>query len=632
MVSAPSDSYGLSSAQISKTKAAFSDIRKNRFDSALQNAEQSGSPHIASAVMWHYLTDKDAAPPFYRLSQFINQHPDWPAQEKLLIRAEQALAREGASAEVMQPWFTKHPPKTAWGELKWAEARNRVSQATVRRAWVNGDFSSSEEKRILQQYAAQISTDIHAARADRLLWENKPNSAASLKPYIAADYRTLIDARVALQKRHKGVNGKIAAVAAKYKNDAGLKFDRMVWRKKAKNLAGVEEILLQMGKKVPYASKWWSYRKRAIREALESGQHSKAEKLADNHGQTETFELSEALWMQGWTALSFRNQPRKALPIFERLYKIVSFPISKSRGAYWAGRAAKQAGDARRATRWYRIAAKYNDTFYGQLAHEEVFGKSRLKFATHPHIQMSRYKAFVNRNSLAKAIQELGKADIQVQALTFIKHLADQASSAEEAAMVAHLGTSINRPDFALRASKNAGRKGFFLQKTSYPILDIPENIPVEAELAYAIMRQESSFYPRARSSADARGMMQLLPSTAKAVARRNGIPHSKEKLYQPQHNIRLGTHYLDTLIDRFGPAYALVAAGYNAGPGRPASWLKRFPVDRSNQYAMINWIEMIPFSETRNYVMRILENYQVYRSVISGGSERSNAHDILTK
>ena len=443
-------SHALTSSQISKTQAAFNDIRRNRFESALQHAEQSGSMYINSAVMWHYLTDRDAAPPFHRLSQFINQHPDWPAQDKLLIRAEQALARENTAPSVMQPWFTKHPPKTSWGELKWAESRNRVTQAIVRRAWVKGDFASAEETRILTQYATMLNANIHAERADRLLWEGKPTAAARLKSYVAGDVRALIDARIALQKRHKGVNGKIDAVSSQYKNDPGLMFDRMVWRKKAKNLAGVEEILLKTGKKVPYASKWWPYRKRAIREALEKGQHSKAEQLADNHGQTETFELSESLWLQGWIALSFKGKANKALTIFGQLYNAVKYPISKSRGAYWAGRAAKRAGSDRRAMRWYRIAAKYKDTFYGQLAHEEVFGETRLTFATHPHIKMSSYKAFVNRSSLAKAIQELGNADIQVPALPFIKHLADQARSAEEAAMVAHLGTSIDRPDYCL--------------------------------------------------------------------------------------------------------------------------------------------------------------------------------------
>jgi len=293
------DAHSLQSAQIAKTQSAFNELRKNRFESSIKYAEQTGSPYILSAVMWHYLTDKDASPPFYRLSQFISAHPEWPAQEKLLIRAEQALAREGASPEVLQPWFTKHPPKTGWGELKWAESRNRVTQAVVRRAWVNGTFSDADEKRILSQYASMLNADAHSARADRLLWDKKPNTASSLKPYVSAEQRALIDARVALQKRYKGVNAKIAAVPASLQSDPGLMFDRMVWRKRAKNIAGVEEILMNAPKKVPHADKWWPYRKPLIRDALEAGKHSKAERLADNHGQTDTFELSEALWLQG---------------------------------------------------------------------------------------------------------------------------------------------------------------------------------------------------------------------------------------------------------------------------------------------------------------------------------------------
>lgn len=624
----PAFSYADSQEEM-HLQSAFSYAKKRDWGDAVAHAKAARSDILAKYFIWEYLKDPESEATFKEISWFIKENPEWPGQEHLIRRAEAALLSEMPSDEVLDKWYAEHPPKTTLGKKRLTKDKGQL-QELIREAWINDDYTRTAESRMLQNYRNVLRQEDHAKRIDRLLWEGKEEAAKRLLAQVPLK-KKLFEARLALMHGSSRALKDVAKVPESQRNDAGLLFERIRWRARKGDKEGVRELLQAAPAQVPYPEKWWPYRERHIREVLGEGNVALAEKLLARHGQREdSVQAKEAAWLKGWIALEFRKKPKTAYEIFEKLFDSMETPGSKARTAYWAGRASDSVNGTES---WYREAAKYNTTFYGQLALVELDENPVLKIdSDDSEPSESDRKAFKSRE-LVRLVYELAKAKQSDTAGKFIMYMVENARSAKEAVLAARLGRDINRIDIGVRASKKALRDGAVTLDSGYPLIKVAETAGLNKAYVLGLMRQESEFFADAVSSSGALGLMQLLPSTAKEVARKNGIHYSMQRLFDPDYNIGLGSRYLANLVERFGGSYVFATAGYNAGPGRVRQWLSQFGAPQGNVRSVVNWIEGIPFSETRNYVQHVLSNMQVYRYMQAGKKSTSLtlAHDLTS-
>ncbi|OYW13891.1 MAG: hypothetical protein B7X02_01200, partial [Rhodospirillales bacterium 12-54-5] len=378
----------------------------------------------------------------------------------------------------------------------------------------------------------------------------------------------------------------------------------------------------------PYADRWWPLRASAVRQALREKKYDIALKILSRHGDLNNENLADALFLKGWIRMEFKRDPRSGYKDFYALYKMVETPVSKARAAYWAGRAAKKNGNHDIAVEWYQKAAKFSTVFYGQLAQHALNGNAPLSLPAMPTItDAARQK--MESKEVAQALADMPSSDTRSLQLVFLKALVEHASGAEEMAAIAELAQKTSGTSAAVKVAKWALRQQVTLIEPGWPRLDLPDSLGVEPDLALAITRQESEFDSNARSSADARGLMQLLPATGAHVAKKLGQICKPNDLWEPERNVTLGGYYLGSLIKGFDGSYILGIASYNAGPSNVRSWIARSGTPPHDEEGAIDWVESIPYAETRNYVMRVLENLQIYRALRDANQPLSIAKDV---
>ncbi|MEE8247968.1 MAG: lytic transglycosylase domain-containing protein, partial [Alphaproteobacteria bacterium] len=363
----------------------------------------------------------------------------------------------------------------------------------------------------------------------------------------------------------------------------------------------------------------WVERAIQVRRALDEGAVTEAYRLAQEHKQSEGADFAEAEWLAGWIALRFLDEDRVAYGHFARLYDAVRFPISRARGAYWAGRSAESMGESKLARQWYALGAAHPTAFYGQLAALKLGDGPALALDPDPSPGPEAVEAF-NARELVRAVRLLAELGEKERLRPFIMRLNELAETPAEHALVALLAKSAGRADLAVASTKRSVRAGVVLAGAGYPVIGLPAGGAPEPALLLAVARQESEFNPKAVSNRDARGLMQLLPATAKVVSRQLKLRYDKKKLTEdPWYNARLGSAFLAELIERHDGSYVLALAAYNAGPSRVKRWLKAYGDPRTGEVDALDWIELVPFAETRNYLHRVLEGLQVYRHRIGG-------------
>ncbi len=403
---------------------------------------------------WQYLLDPDSGANFDEISHFIEANPAWPEQKKLQLRAEFSLRDGGIGDEALNRWFGTHPPITGIGKWAYAEllppSRQEDITRLLREAWKDGDFDETHEQSFIDRYGALLRAQDDQARLDRLLWEGKTTPARRMLPRVNTAHQVLYSARIALIDDNAQAPSLVAEVPSSLQNDIGLMYDRLQWRSRRSDTGGVRELLKETPASVPYPEKWWRVRELQVRKAIDEQNYTLAIKLLSNHGQSEGSEYAEATWLHGWVMLQFKKQPQEAYGSFYKLFSSVKFPVSKARAAYWAGRAAAKAGDAPSAENWYRQAAAYPTTFYGQLALAKLSGQAPLELASAPAISAEARTAFHKRllvEALALAMRERDN-DI---ATLLLNHLVDTATDAQERALIAELGASADHPHFGVR-------------------------------------------------------------------------------------------------------------------------------------------------------------------------------------
>lgn len=603
---------------------AFQQMAEENWSGALYAAEQSVEKELADFVFWRALMAGDESLSASSIRHFIETHAGWPEQHKMRWRYEVALLREGSDAhEAIQEWFTANPPISGAGKLLYARAllagggNTDTAHDLLRDAWVNGDFTADQERNMLRMFPSILDKKLHGERVERLLFEEKYSAAMRMLPLLPSGYQALVRAHQALSSKAKNAPSLLSKVPALLQKESSLLYARLLWRHAKKDAKGSVDLLQAAPEKnLPYPEKWWPLRQYYVRDALDRKNYALALTLLQPHGLTAGADFAEAAWLKGWILLEFKHRAAEAYDVFDTLFRSVQYAVSKSRAAYWAGRAAEAMKEADIARSWYASAAEYPTTFYGQLAYAKLYPGKSLTLYTPNHQYANAYQNF-KRSDFAAILNLCMKYGQEVLAATFMRTLAEQVSTPEDIAGMAMFAGEHYGEHLGMKAAKFALQKNLLLRDLAYPVLHYGEQNP-EISLAHAIIRQESEFNAGARSPSGALGYMQLMPGTGKEVARKLGLNSKFIDLRHPETNIMLGSRYLSGLIEQFDGSYVFAAAAYNAGPGRVRDWTQQYGRPGKTVEHVVNWIEKIPYAETRNYVQRVLENLQIYRAILA--------------
>ncbi|RLK00583.1 lytic transglycosylase domain-containing protein [Ruegeria conchae] len=602
-------------------RAGLYEMRKGDWNAALRVAGHRGSV-ARDIIVWHWLREGFGSSGDVLV--FLERRPDWPGLAWLRRKSEPSFT--AADPDRVLNFYEGMPPQTAEGALNYAVAlksqgRNGEAEADIVTAWRTMPMGSSLQKSYLENFSKLLKPH-HEARLDRMLWDGHLVSAGQMLPLVDADYRKLAEARIALQKRENGVDGKVAAVPGSLAKDPGLAFDRFVWRDRKELDDSAIDLMLARStgpKSLGEPDKWAEGRRRLARLEMRTGDAERAYAIAANHHMTPEmgYGYADLEWLSGFLALRKLNDPATAVRHFQNFSGAVQSPISKGRGGYWLGRAYAAQGDADKAHEAYAEGANYQTSFYGLLAAEQIGRPFDSELASPRRAPHWKQAAFAESSVLEAGLLLLraGEGNLSERFLTHLVESLDQT----QAAQLGDLVIELNEPHLAVMIAKRAATTGMVLPAAYYPVHPVADmGLPMAKEMTLAIARRESEFDPVVISGAGARGLMQVMPATAKLVAQDLGIlgGHKTGRLTSDwQYNAKLGANYLATLAEDFNGNVVMMAAGYNAGPRRPISWMERYGDPRRGQVDVIDWIETIPFKETRNYVMRVAESLPVYRA-----------------
>ncbi|HSK41013.1 MAG TPA: lytic transglycosylase domain-containing protein [Arenibaculum sp.] len=619
----------LSASDVAAYRAAFQAADSGRWDEAHRHAARADERLPAKVVTWMELARVDRPVDLATVAAFIRANPDWPNTAALRRNAERVMPAWLDPSEV-RTWFAVHPPLTGAGVIRYASALlagGDIAGATelVRERWVGGSFGVQEEREIHARFGTLLRPTDHIDRLDRLLWNGDSAAALRMFPLVDAGWKALAEARLALAGNRPGVDALIRRVPTHLSEHPGLLYERLRWRRQRDMNDGALEIVAARPADAGRPEAWWAEQHILARRAIERGDYRTAYRLAGDHAMTEGVGFAQAEFLAGWLALRFLSEPAAAARHFETLYDRVGSPISRSRGAYWAGRAAEASGRDEEARRWYGLAAGHMTTFYGLLAAERLDHAGKIRLPPDPVVPADAASAFED-NELARIARMLHQIDPDGdREAVFVRRLGSNARTPLEYALVTALALDIGRPDLAVWVAKQGVQDDVTLVEGGYPVvgpaIGAVGTAPVDDALVHALIRQESTFNRRAVSAAGARGLMQLMPGTAREVAGKLGLSHSNVRLTDdPDYNVRLGSSYMQGLLDRFNGSYVLAIASYNAGPARVRRWLAQFGDPRAEGVDVVDWIELIPIYETRNYVQRVMEGLYVYRARLGGG------------
>ena len=619
-----------SDRDVKYAKQAITFMEKSNWKDAKKVAKKARAKSIYDFIEWRHLLTLGNRATFTEYKQFIEKFDDFPRLDRIKYLAEHKISSNNQTPDEIINWFNKYQPMSGFGEMILGESLIKTGNKEkgikkIKEGFVRADLSKGDLLYFRKKFKKYLSQDDYIKRADYLAWENKYWDLKRMLRYLPKDYQSLYTARQLLMTKGYGVDAAIKKVPKKLKGDAGLNYDRLKWRRKKGRVDSSLEILLNIKNTKDYMvrpDKWWVERFILARSLIYKKRYETAYKLTSNHGLTEGPEFAEAEWMSGWIALSFLKDPLLAKNHFSKFYNNVGYPISLSRGAYWLGKTYEKLENYDESREWYLEGSKYLTTYYGQLSHMKVKPDEKFQLEGLMEIDKDYIQEFYKKKLVATVylLHELKKSKYTKHIL---RYLANEDIKNGSEILAAKLATDISRFDFAIQVSKIASYQKRFHNKYNYPIISTPSKVGKrkipESSLILSIIRQESEFDISANSRVGAQGLMQLMPYTAKTVSKQAKLGYSKSKLTKsPEYNINLGSFYIAGLILEYDGSYPFAIAAYNAGPKRVKYWKKLNKNPQKNQIDYVDWIELIKFKETRNYVQRVLENYNVYRYILS--------------
>ena len=603
-----------------------------------ETVAQIRNPTARKLVEWALLDTSAPQLPYSDLAVAQTAFAGWPRSESRREAAERALDLAYAGPDAALALFAQSPPTTAEGAVALADAleqrgRRDEARALIRDWWRTQSFDEPVQTRILGRWSGWLSQDDHEARLNLLLLGPHGPATRAMTQLVSPERRAVAEAAMALRNAYSP-DAVVAGLTPTQAMDPAVALERVrILRSQNRQTEGFP--LLAALPPAPSHSEGqntlWSERRNYFLDALERRNWQAAYDSMAGHGFPSGERKVDAEFFAGWVALTKLNDPARAANHFEILRQSSSTPITQGRAMYWLGRAAEAQGNTPAAIEFYRDGAQHIQSFYGQLAAEKA-GITTLTLPGDPAPSAGERAAF-EANEVVRALRILGETGEASLFRVFAYQLDDDLPGASELALLMDLSRAYGEGFTAMMVGRAASQRGFLMPERQYPIrIPPPVSGAAPLEFTLAITRQESSFDPRARSHANARGMMQFLPGTGRAVARQLGMPYSDEQLYDGDYNMTLGSFHLGDLTNRFGGSMLLTTVGYNAGPARPPQWIARCGDPRGGQVDPVDFIECAPFTETRNYMMRVMENMSVYKARINGGSAPLTLSDDLRR
>lgn len=623
-VSSGSAVYGSESA---KLRDAIEAAKSGDTDRARAIQSSLADPLARRIVFWAMVDSAASRLGYFDLDAARRDLNGWPRAQRREQATERALETSGVSPQAVIDRFDGKEPLTAEGAMALASAyqslgRQAEAEALIRHFWRDRVFEADVQARMVGRWGQVLSADDNARRLDILLYGQQGPAARAMMELVPADLKAEAEARIALRNDRNDAPAYVSRVPESRQSDPGLAFERARYYRKRNLDTVAAQYLRALPTDLPpeICEQIWPERRALMISALRAGDTSAAHAAVAENGLVAGADLAEAEFFSGWIDLTKLHNPLEADVHFAKLQAAGSSPITLSRALYWRGRAAEARGDQAAARGFYSQGAQYITAFYGQLSAEKA-GITTIALGSDPQPTAADRERFENRD-LVRAARMLAEAGEHDTMRAFVLAQDDTLPSAEEYALLVDLARQYGDQDLSMRVARAGAQRGFILPERAYPVRLPPSGgaLP-EPAFSLAIMRQESNFDPAQRSGPGARGLMQLMPGTASAVARHIGVRYSAARLNEPDYNMLLGTAYLGEMLQEQGGSYVLTAAAYNAGPGRAAQWVASCGDPRASATDPADFIECISISETRNYVMRILETTQVYRARLNGGS-----------
>ena len=634
----------LSSSELKTLDRAIRNALGKNFASAFRESSKLSDPAARTLIEWLYVISPKLGAGHERITQFIKSNPEWPRKSTMHKRAEQSLYKNRPSPEVVLKYYRSRSPKTAEGKFALARAYSALGNASkarqwARNAWRNNKMSKGFEKANLKEFSKLLSRADHKARVQFYVYAREIKPALRNAARLGSGHVKMVRAANAYLRKSSKARRAYSAVPAKLRNDPSLLYARVRGLRRKKKIVDARRLIAQ----APTApgtrgnlKRWWTERRLLAREALAAGAKTEAYKLASEHGfplnATYVNNFVDAELMSGWLALRHLKKSSIALIHFKNLEKAADGPRSKSAAGYWLSRTYKARGNKTLAKKYLERSASRPQTYYGQLS-LDALGRSPtpIPLGATPASTSKRLKTY----KTVRALIYLKKLGHKSLVNSFFAHLPYVLKHPGDLAALSALATRYGLPHVSLRIAKRSSSvHGYEFGRLKFPTNVLPRlkkiGKPVESALVHALIRQESEFNGRARSHAGAQGLMQMMPGTARITARRHRQRYSRKRLTSdPAYNLMLGTAHIGDLISDFRGSYIMLMAAYNAGGGRVSEWNRKYGDPRKGEIDPIDWVESIPFNETRNYVKRVMENMHVYRSALNGGSKYTMTSDL---
>lgn len=621
-------------ADVGAIKQVLDRIRQGKPEAATDIATSIRDPLAKKLAIWAILRADDNNAEFAHYRAFVEANPGWPSVRMLRKRAENMLWEEKKDAATVRAFFGQAKPTTPKGRFALARALMAQGDRTaaayyVREAWRTDSFSKELEAQALDTFKDLIGRADHKARMDRFLYGDDSEIATRAAARLGGHEPAIAKARIAVNAKSGNAGKLLDAVPAAARHDAGWIFSRVQWLRRQDKIADAGRLMLAAPRdpaQLHNLDEWWIERRLVARKLLDIGDARAAYQVArDAAPPTRDNYRSEHEFTAGWIALRFLANPAAAQAHFARIAHGTSNPIALARAGYWQGRAAEAAGKAQEARAHYAAASRYPTAYYGQLARARI-GAGEIALQRPPQPSAAQ-RASVKNMEVVRALELLYAADARDFVTPMVADLADRNADPLALIALAEITQSHGDARATLLIGKLALGHGHPFDLPAFPTFGIPNysavGPQVERPIVYAIARQESQFNQRTVSSAKAYGLMQVTPPAGKYVAKKFGVGYDEKRLINdPVYNTQMGAAELGDLIQDYRGSYILSFAGYNAGRGRVREWVERYGDPRDPKVDPVDWVERIPFSETRNYVQRVMENLQVYRVRFGGGGK----------
>lgn len=608
-------------------------------------AIESGVPRLApgyiqadqlseALVEWKRLQQSDNYP-FSDYANFLLAHPGWPGETSRRAAAETILDSGTWAPGLVIRYFERFAPLTAAGRLRYAEAlaasgKRGEAEEQARRAWRTGSLRPADEAKLTGGFSYALTPADHDARADTLIWRGQTTAASRLLNMVTPAKRPLLEARIAYRTKAADAGARGEAVMELGRSDPGYIADRASWLRDTGQGMAARSYLGQPRKLSVYpgdVEKWYEVLLNAARGAANDGQNNLAYQIASQvddaypagtdisdrpYGERDDY--TSLTWLAGTVALEKAGRARDAVGMFERYSHGSKTPQTQSKGLYWAGRAAEASGDQATARAYFQRAAGFPDLYYGQLAAERLGNPLKRPPEFNARIADPAVRDAFFRREVVRAAQLLGTMGNRPDQSLFVRQIAQDATTDTDHVLAAELSRTIGRPDLGVMVGRSALQNGLSdYTAAGYPSVPVPAAQQDYWTIIHAIARQESQFDRAAISHAGARGLMQLMPGTAREQSGKLGLAYNRDSLtVDTDYNIQLGSSYFQRMLTLYG-SYPLAVAAYNAGPGNVNKWLAAIGDPRSGSIDVVTWVERIPIFETKNYVQRVLENAVVY-------------------